>query len=128
MPIVIPNIPFIGKRKRPALPVAATGPVLVAASYAPGDLTLSLSFDRAVDVSAIVPGQFIVFDGDQDVEWGGTAETWQDSPENLTMVMIENGEYTGEGTTLTVTSTSGIVAAEGGAAFAGVTELELPFP
>jgi hypothetical protein len=116
------------RKRRGAQAPVATGPVLLAASYAPGDLILSLTFDRAVDVSAIVPGQLIVVDGEQDIEWGGTAEAWQDSPESLSMIMIENGEYTGEGTKLTVTSSSGIVAAEGGAAFAGVSDVELPYP
>ena len=39
-----------------------------------------------------------------------------------------SGGFTGEGITLWATGATGIVAADGGAMWAGVTDVELPFP
>jgi hypothetical protein len=110
------------KRKPPAVPSA---PVLVAATFSG---TLGLTFDRAVSISGFVPFLVVVFDGNDGLEYGGTAEATQPGgPNTVEIGMIENGEYPGTGVLLTVTSGAGIVAAEGGAAWAGVTGLGLPF-
>jgi hypothetical protein len=101
---------------------------LVAASFDAGTSALSLTFDRAVDFEGIVPAQFVVFDGGQDVEWGGTATVWQTTVENVSIAMIENGEFTGEGVTLSVGAANGLVAVDDGGTWAGVSGLVLPFP
>ena len=128
MPIHVPPIPFIGRRRRPSQR-AATGPVLLAASYNAGDVVLTLTFDRAIDISGILVDQIVVFDGNLSIEMGGTAgDLSQPTPESMAMVMIENAPYEGEGVRLSVSATNGIVAVEGGGAWLGVTELVLPFP
>ena len=112
-------------------PVSTSAPplTLVAATFNAGDLVLTLTFDRAIDLSGIVVDQFLVFDGNLSVEWGGTGgDLSQPTPESMAMVMIENAPYEGEGLTLTVSPTNGIVAAGDGGAFAGVSNVPLPFP
>jgi hypothetical protein len=102
---------------------------LVAASFDAGTVLLTLTFSRAVDVGGIVPGEFVVLDGDLGVEWGGTfGEISQPTPESVAMFMIENGPFAGAGVTLTVGAANGIVAQGDGAPFAGVADLVLPFP
>jgi hypothetical protein len=100
--------------------------VLVSASFS-GPLVLT--FDRAVSISGFVPFLVVVFDGDNGIEYGGTAEVSQPGgPETVEIAMIENGEYPGTGVILTVTSGAGITSLADGVAWAGVTNLGLPFP
>jgi hypothetical protein len=122
MPVLIPTIPFIARRKRPA-PAAPSGPVLVAASFAEG--TLNLTFDRAMDFSAITPAGLVVLDGSVPVEWGGTGD-FTTSESGLSMVMIENGEYAGSGLWLEAPTGAGIKSSEG-VAWEGAVDVELPF-
>jgi hypothetical protein len=100
--------------------------VLLAGSFDAGTLTLSLTFDREIDVSGIVAGQIVVLDGNQAIEWGGTAEVWQESPASLNMILIENGEYPGSGVWLEAPTGAGIKSADG-VAWAGAVDVELPF-
>src|SRR4051812_25558955 len=106
MPIHVPPIPFIGRRKRRGATQAAPPPLaltLVAAGYDDVTGTLTLAFDRAIDIAGIVPGDVVVDDGTAGIEWGGTADATLAGPETAAVVMIENGEFTGTGVTLTVT-------------------------
>ena len=130
MPIHVPLTTFVPRRKRrsPGAAVAA-GPVLVAASYDAGDQVLTLAFDRAVDVGNIVVEEFIVLDGNLGVEWAGTGdELTQPTPASVAMFMTDGGAYPGTGVTLNVGAGNGIVAADGGAAWAGAAGVVLPFP
>jgi hypothetical protein len=111
--------------RRPPAPVV-TGPVLVSAAFDGG--TLTLGFDRAIDLAGFDPTQVIVDDGNVPVEWAGTIDFSQPGANSVAIVMIENGEFAGTGVSLSVTGGAGIVAADGGVAWAGVAGLELPWP
>src|SRR5688572_6915072 len=114
--------------RRPPTPVAA-GPVLVSATFGGiAEPTLTLVFDRAIDVSGLALGELFVYDGPGGVEWGGSGVFEQPGPESLSMTMSEQAEFTGAGVTFTAAGGAGIVASDGGAAWAGVSDLELPFP
>lgn len=128
MPIVIPDIPFIGRRRKPAVMPVTTGLTLVSATWDAGSGMLVLTFDRAIDVSGMVPYQISVFDGPGGVEWGATPSVTQISPEMIEIVMIDLYAFTGEGVVMTATDATGIVAVEGGAAWAGAADLGLPYP
>ena len=118
------------RRKRRAVPTPPdAGPVLVAAAYDAGDQVLTIAFDRAVDVGNIVVEEFIVLDGNLGVEWAGTGdELTQPTPASVAMFMTDGGAYAGTGVTLNVSAANGIVAVDGGAAWAGAAGVELPFP
>ncbi len=49
-------------------------------------------------------------------------------PNTVLIDMVEDSDYSGEFTTLTVADGNGIVALVGGLPWAGVTDLQLPFP
>ena len=57
---------------------------------------------------------------------GGPVE--QVGPASVLVPLDEDGEFVGTGVRLTVTAGNGIVAVDDGAAWAGVTDVELPFP
>jgi hypothetical protein len=97
--------------------------VLVSATFAGG--TLSLTFDRAMDFSELVPGGLTVLDSSVPVEWGGTAD-FAGGETGFSMIMIENGEYAGSGLWLEVPTGAGIKSAVG-VAWDGAVDLELPF-
>lgn len=115
-------------RRRPPQPTPPTGPVLALASFDVGSMLVSLTFDQAIDVTGLVMNQVVVFDGNLSVEWGGTAEFSQPTPQSLEMVMIEQGEYTGAGYKLSAIDGAGIKALDDGVAWAGVSDVVLPFP
>jgi hypothetical protein len=119
----------VGRRRRQVVqppPAPAGGPVLVSADFV--DNTLSLTFDRAIDTSGIMPGDVVVNDGTTGIEWGGTGDVVPVGTHAFNMVMIEQGGYGGAGVVLDAATGAGIVSVEGGVAWAGVEDLALPFP
>jgi hypothetical protein len=129
--MLLPAPPLFPKKRKPKAkasrqaPVAA-GPVLVSAAF--GGSVLTMTFDRAIDVAGLTPGQVVIDDGPNGVEWAGTAEFEQLTPQSVSVTMIENTEFAGAGVTLTATGGAGIMAQDGESAWAGVTGVELPFP
>src|SRR4051812_17273626 len=119
--IFLPAKPRVPRKRRQtsASEAPATGPVLVAAGYDDVTGTLALTFDRAIDLSGIVPASIVVLDGSVPIELAGTADVTPVGADGFSIVMIENGEYAGSGVLLNVPGGAGIVAAEGGAAWAG---------
>ena len=75
-----------------------------------------------------MPAAVSVFDGNLSAEQRNTVEFEMLSPDTVTLVCITDGEFTGAGVTMTATGATGIVAADDGTPWAGVTELGLPFP
>ena len=115
------------RRQRKATQPAATPPVLVAASYDSGTL-IELTFDVVIDVSGLVPSAFIVFDGPGSLEYVGDGAPTVVSPMQILLALSEVGPTGGAAVLLTVQSVNGIVAVEGGAPFAGIAALEMPYP
>jgi hypothetical protein len=124
--MLLPFVPTSHRRrvKRVAfVPPAASAPVLVSATFVGG--TLNLTFDRAMDFSAVVPAGLVVLDSSVPVEWGGTAEMTV-GESSVSVVMIENGEYFGSGLFLEVPTGAGIKSSEG-VAWEGAVDVELPY-
>ena len=88
---------------------------------------LVLMFDRAIDVAGMVPYQISVFDGPGGLEWGSTPTVTQLSAESIEVQMIELYAYDGPGVFMNATDETGIVAVDGGEAWAGAAGVELPF-
>lgn len=131
--IFLPAKPRVGRKPRliassSPTPPPMPGPVLATATF--GNGYLELSFDRAVDVSGVVSGAFVVRDAYTASVWEGTDEVWQDAPNLLTMTMLDQVPYEGTGTKLDVAAGNGIVAAppDGGGSWSGESNVEMPFP
>ncbi len=118
------------RRKRRA--IGSPGPValmLVAAEYEES-VWVRLTFDRPIDISAMNGSAITVDDG----PLSGTLWVGLESPGTLigpATVQIELEPYdpsTSAATVLNATAATGIVAEDDGGAWAGVTDVELPFP
>ena len=89
---------------------------------------LTLAFDRAVDVSGIDVASFRVDIGVLGFTYVGFDAPIIVNPTTVQILLSGIDDYTGPGVILTAAAGNGIVAADGGAAWAGVTDLSLPFP
>ena len=130
VPTFIPARPPRRRRKRRNLPTA--GPlVLVAATYDVNVPSLRLSFDRAIDISAFNGSAVVVDDSaDSGNAYVGTGGAFHVGANALEIFLVDPTPATGSGTTLSAAADNGIVALAPpvGAAWAGVTELALPYP
>jgi hypothetical protein len=132
MPIIVPLTTFVPRRKRRSAAPVATGPVLVAATYDVLTPSLTLTFDRQVQLSG--PGGTLnaetitVHDGVNGIEQLNTPDASGAGTVTLVVTLFPNAAWEGSGVTMTCGAGTGIASAEGGEAWAGVTELELPFP
>jgi hypothetical protein len=109
----------------PPAPVALT---LVAATYESGTAVV-LTFDRAVDVAAFV-GAAITFDDalDTGLVYDGQGGATLVDPLTVRVLLQSVGGSSGSVDVLNATASSGIVAVDDGGTWAGVIDLELPFP
>ena len=99
----------------------------MAASYDP-TAAVVLTFDRAIDIAGIDGAAVVVNDGVNGLQFAGTNGVTLVGPAAVEVVLAGLGEWLDPGVTLTVSPANGIVAAGDGAAFAGVTDVGLPFP
>lgn len=115
-----------GRPKRKAPPVALTR---VAAYYEPATL-VRLTFDRAIDVSSVDGNAILVFDGASENErFKVDAPGELVGPATVEFSLIALGAWAGPADVrLDATAATGIVAAEDGGTWSGVTGLVLPFP
>ena len=127
--------PFRGTRRRdrrrqfapPPPPPPPVAPTLVAASYTPGTQTLRLEFDRAIDSSGLVGNQVLVDDSSTGVEYEATGAVTVVDAATIEVVMAEVQAMSIPATVLHASAGNGVVAADGGGAWAGVSALALPF-
>ena len=128
-------MPFVPAKRRvrrkrrtvgPLIP-GTEGPVLTGATYL-GGTWVQLTFDRPVTApESLTAGAVVVDDGP------GSAQKWTGvtvmviSPTKLEVWVTSYGPSDGTAVTLTTTDATGIVAADGGAAWEGVTGVGLPF-
>ncbi|MGC4031711.1 MAG: hypothetical protein QM754_08255 [Tepidisphaeraceae bacterium] len=111
-------------RAMPATPTAS-GPVLVEAVYE-SMTAVTLTFERAVSVTVDMLTGVHVTDGDQGEAYHG--ENYEMlSPTSVHVNLYYDQPYSGPGVTLTAIADTGIVAANDGSAWAGVTDVALPF-
>jgi hypothetical protein len=99
----------------------------VSAAYDPG-AAVDLTFDRAIDIAGMDPASVVVSDGEYGFQYAGTEESELLSPTTLRVVLVGVGEWSEPGITMTASAANGIVAEGDGAAWAGATELGLPYP
>lgn len=125
--------PALRYRPRPKSPSAAderpapaAPPTLVAASCDESP-TLTLVFDRPVDVSAVDVELIRVDNGLLGFTYVGYGAPTLPDPVTVRLALTGVEEYAGPGVVLSAAADNGIVAADGGGAWAGVTGLELPF-
>jgi hypothetical protein len=106
-------------------PPPVTGLTLVAASY--GTFTLTMSFDRAIDISSFDPTTIYVNDAERAMAMQGGGEYSLQDDNTIAMSMGEIGDYEGPDTVLQAGANSGIVAVDDHATWAGSAGTELPF-
>ena len=105
--------------------VVAVPPVLVAAACSEAP-TLTLTFDRPIDVAGLVPGLFRVDNGVLGFSYVGFLTPTRPDPRSVELQLTGVEEYPGTDVRLTADAGNGIVAVEGGAAWAGVADVSLP--
>lgn len=114
------DVPF----NPPAPPPAPL--TLVAATYVAGT-GITLTFDRAIEIGALVTDAFLVNDGaGTHITSVGYGEPTLLSPTSVRVPTISMSPYGGSTTTLYADEANGIVATDGGA-WDGAADLVLPF-
>lgn len=130
--LVLPPVPFRRRRGRvKTAPVPPPGAplMLVSADYNESDATLTLQFDRAVNIAALNGAAITVRDGSIDnAIYNGISAVSMIDPRTIYLTLVSVGPYNIPGVTLTVTAQSGIAAANDGGTWAGATNLAVPFP
>ncbi|MDQ3440502.1 MAG: hypothetical protein M3478_09155 [Planctomycetota bacterium] len=121
------------KRKQDATsssPVPPAALVLVAATFTAGDpSSLTLTFDRAIDIDALDGSVVLVRDGAQtEILWDATGGAVLTGPATMEITLTPVEGDSAPGTVLTAGPGNGIVAVDDGGTWGGVSELALPFP
>jgi hypothetical protein len=127
--LFIPKPPRRRRKGRDATrPMAPAALTLTAASFDNDTVTITLTFDRAIDIAELVGGDIIVNDADITGNlYEATGAATMLSPTTVQIELNGVGESTGTGVRLSAGAANGIVAVDDGAAWGGVTDLELPF-
>lgn len=120
--IIVPPLPFLRRRKS-----APTLLTLVSASYSSG-AWVRLTFDRNVNIAGIHVAAITVNDDPSDEAYVGSGAATLFAPQTVQVPLVILHGSSGPGTELTATNATGIVAADDGGTWAGVTSLSLPFP
>ena len=87
--------------------------------------SLTLTFDRAIDISGLYPSGVSVWDGS--VSYGGTVGELV-AADTVRLDLTINGDASSDVPTLYTGPANGIVAAGSGEPWEGVSGLVLPFP
>src|SRR5688500_5184900 len=107
------------RRSAPSQPTPPGEPLtLVSATYEVGT-SLTLTFDRAVDVGGIVPAAFVVNDGPTGFTFVGIS-VFDHSGASVGIELTGTTEYEGPSVLLDVAGANGVVAVDDGGTFAGV--------
>jgi hypothetical protein len=127
--LIIPNPT---RRRPPEHRVKAKPPpaalTLVAVTYVPYE-SVTLTFDRAIDAAGLDAGQVTVNDYSQSgFVLVGTGVASTPTPQSVVVALATTVSATDPVDSLTASAATGIVAADDGGTWAGVTQLPLPFP
>ena len=123
--MLLPPLRQFRRNRRPARRPPA--PALLGATYVAGT-SLTLVFDRAIDVSALVGGVILVDDGPGGAQYEATLGAVLVDPQTVRLALIDLTGFAGPDVRLNAAAGNGIAPAGGGAAWAGVTDLLLPYP
>ena len=122
--------PPVHRKRRRAVPTPPppTALTLVAAAYDTG-VSVTLTFDRAIDAAGLVGDQINVVDvPGGNALYAGTGGVTVLSPETIQVSLVPAGEVTSGGLVLNASADTGIVADDDGGTWAGAAQLALPFP
>jgi hypothetical protein len=126
--LVIRKNPFRGYRKPPAAPTTPSL-TLVAAVYNSDSSFVDLTFDVAIDIDAMDCEKIFVDDGvTMGFVYQGISGPELINPTTVRVLLNGIEESTASDVKLTVQAGNEIVPVGGGAQWAGVTGLVLPFP
>ncbi len=128
-PLIHRNRKRTGRKPRPTPPTPVAGaPVLVAAEYL-ASTWVRLTFDRPVSFTTpFESDELFVNDGPSTgIIWVGSLVTAL-GPNQIEASLLEYDPSGAMETTLSASTTTGIVSAFDGTAWAGVSNVELPFP
>jgi hypothetical protein len=126
--LITRKIPFRGYRKPPAAP-AAPSLTLVAAVYNSDSSFVDLTFDVAIDIDAMDCEKIYVDDGvTMGFVYQGISGPELINPTTVRVLLNGIAESTASDVKLTVQAGNEIVPSAGGAEWAGVTGVVLPFP
>jgi hypothetical protein len=131
MLVKVPLIPFLRRRQKRPVPAPLAALTLVGAIYEGDDepRLLTLTFDRAIDTAGLAGAQITVRDGGLNERiYNATGAVTRPSASSVRIILVETGPVAGDDVRLTATGSNGIVAADDGAAWAGVSNVVLPFP
>jgi hypothetical protein len=92
-------------------------------------VSVSLTFDRPIDIAALAGAQITVDDGAvAGILYAATGVATLTGPQTVRIELVEVGVSGDPGTRLTASAASGIVAVDDGGTWGGVADLSLPFP
>ncbi len=127
----IPPSLFRKDRGRPQRRTTITTPPvalnLVAAEY-DQSVSVTLTFDRDIDITSLVAGEVSVNDGPEAIRYVGSGTATLVMPTKVVIGLAEDGGQGAPFITLTAGAGNGIVAVDDGGTWAGVMNLVLPFP
>ena len=127
--LIIPPPKNYRPRRRPAkkrVRVVSPTPVLVKVWYETA-LNVTMEFDRDVDVTNFDSTTVRINDADYGDLFEGKPFIGVLAPNRIQVSIQQLGMATGSGVRLTVPEGNGLVAASDGAAWAGVTDVVIPF-
>jgi hypothetical protein len=123
-----PATPRVRRKRRQVSTSTPAALTLVVATFDPGEAQVVLAFDRAIDIAALDGTQITIDDATSETLYDASGSAVLLTPASVRMDVNAIGESIGAGTTLSATAANGIVAVDDGGTWAGVTDLELPFP
>ena len=91
-------------------------------------VVLTLVFDEAVDITNLTGADIFVDDPVSGNLFDGSGGVNQPTATTLEVILVPVGTPVGSVVTMTALSSNGLVAVSDGEPWAGVTDLELPFP
>ena len=125
----LPAKPRVRRTRKAAATAATPAAPLVLVSAAYGDAgSVELTFGRAIEIGGIDVAAFFVDDGPIGFRYQGAGEPELLSPDTVRVTLTGIQEIEGPDVTMTVGAGNGVVAADDGGAWAGLTDVELPFP
>ena len=101
---------------------------LVSATYDYFGWAVTLVFNQAIDISGFMVTEVTVSDAEHDQLWDAENGANLLDPVTVQIGLLQTGEATGPGVTMSASAANGIVAVDGGEPWVGCTDLGLPFP